>query len=88
MAAGLDSYRLSVAAVGYSQAPPSPLSGFAPVLGVYGTTLMTALLAALISEALRRWVPVEPSADSRNTWTKPARWRAVLPTLILSLIHI
>jgi apolipoprotein N-acyltransferase len=40
-------------ALGYSQTPPSPLAGFAPVLGVYGVGLIVALVAALI--ALRTW---------------------------------
>ena len=35
-------------ALGYSQAPPSPLAGFAPLLGVYGLSFLTALLASLI----------------------------------------
>lgn len=38
-------------AVGYSQAPPSPLAGFAPLLGVYGLSLLVALSGAL----LLRW---------------------------------
>lgn len=33
--------------VGYSQSPPSPFAGFAPLLGVYGVSLLTALFAAL-----------------------------------------
>lgn len=40
-------------ALGYAQSPPSPLAGFAPVLGVYGMTLATALAGALIATA---WV--------------------------------
>ncbi len=32
-------------ALGYSQAPDSPLAGFAPVLGVYGVSLLAALTA-------------------------------------------
>ena len=40
-------------ALGYSQAPPSPLAGFAPVLGVYGLSFVTALIAALL--VLLRW---------------------------------
>ena len=32
---------------GYSQTPPSPLAGYAPLLGVYGVTLALALAAAL-----------------------------------------
>ena len=38
-------------AVGYSQAPPSPLAGFAPLLGVHGLSLIVALSGAL----LLRW---------------------------------
>ncbi len=38
-------------AVGYSQSPPSPLAGFAPLLGVYGLSLLVALSGAL----LLRW---------------------------------
>ena len=37
--------------LGYTQAPPSPLAGFAPLLGVHGLSLLTALSAA----ALWRW---------------------------------
>jgi len=34
--------------VGYSQAPPSPLAGFAPLLGVHGLSLLVALSGALL----------------------------------------
>ncbi|MDR0736204.1 MAG: apolipoprotein N-acyltransferase [Zoogloeaceae bacterium] len=33
-------------ALGYSQTPPSPLAGFAPILGVYGVSFFTALISA------------------------------------------
>jgi len=36
-------------AAGYSQAPASPLAGYAPVLGVYGVSLATALSAGIIA---------------------------------------
>lgn len=39
-------------ALGYSQTPPSPLAGYAPLLGVYGLSLLLALCAALLT--LRR----------------------------------
>jgi apolipoprotein N-acyltransferase len=35
-------------ALGYSQAPASPLAGFAPVLGVYGVTLAAVLSAGFL----------------------------------------
>jgi apolipoprotein N-acyltransferase len=38
-------------AVGYSQTPPSPLAGFAPIAGVYGVSLLSALVGALIVES-------------------------------------
>ena len=41
-------------AIGYSQTPPSPLAGFAPLLGVYGVSLLTALVAVLIFQASSR----------------------------------
>lgn len=34
-------------AFGYSQTPPSPLAGFAPLAGVYGVSLLTALAGTL-----------------------------------------
>jgi len=40
-------------AIGYSQAPASPLAGFAPLSGVYGVTLATALSAGLLYLAWR-----------------------------------
>ena len=36
-------------ALGYSQAPVSPLAGYAPVLGVYGVSLLAALSAAALA---------------------------------------
>ena len=39
-------------AVGYSQSPPSPLAGFAPILGVYGVGFLVALCSAGLASAL------------------------------------
>ncbi|HEX6735331.1 MAG TPA: apolipoprotein N-acyltransferase [Azonexus sp.] len=39
-------------AAGYSQTPPSPLAGFAPLIGVHGLSLLTVLSGALL---LCRW---------------------------------
>lgn len=41
-------------ALGYSQVPSSPLAGYAPLLGVYGISLLLALSATLL---LRRSLP-------------------------------
>lgn len=35
--------------LGYSQVPHSPLTGFMPIVGVYGVSVMTAFLAAIIA---------------------------------------
>jgi apolipoprotein N-acyltransferase len=37
--------------LGYSQIPSSPLAGYAPVVGLYGLTLLTAMTAGLIAWA-------------------------------------
>lgn len=39
-------------ALGYSQAPASPLAGFAAVLGVYGVGYVSALIAALLASLI------------------------------------
>jgi apolipoprotein N-acyltransferase len=41
-------------ALGYSQTPPSPLAGYAAVLGVYGIGFLVALMAALLAADWRR----------------------------------
>jgi apolipoprotein N-acyltransferase len=41
-------------ALGYAQTPPSPLAGYAAVLGVYGVTGLAALVAAVLGLAPRR----------------------------------
>ncbi len=63
-------------ALGYSQTPPSPIAGYAPLLGVYGLSLLVATSAAL----LVRWrvgVPVLLAllgvgfGFRQVQWTKP-----------------
>jgi apolipoprotein N-acyltransferase len=44
-------------ALGYSQSPPSPLAGYAPLLGSYGLAFIVALLAALLGFGWRRFWP-------------------------------
>jgi len=44
-------------ALGYSQGPPSPLAGYAPLLGSYGLAFVVVLLAALLGFGWRRLAP-------------------------------
>lgn len=44
-------------AIGYSQTPPSPLAGYAPLVGVYGIGFLLALSGALVSNGLRNFRP-------------------------------
>ena len=44
-------------AIGYSQAPPSPLAGFAPLVGSYGLAFLTVLAAGLLGFGWRRRGP-------------------------------
>ncbi len=67
-------------ALGYSQTPPSPLAGYAAVLGSYGIGFLVALLAALLAFEPRRraaWIAILAilgvGALLRGMdWTQPA----------------
>lgn len=41
--------------LGYSQTPPSPLAGYAPLIGGYGIVFLLVVMAALIASGGRRW---------------------------------
>ena len=73
-------------AIGYSQTPPSPLAGYAPLLGVYGVSLLTALVGAVFADDVltRRRTPARlfalgagitlvlaGAALSGHAWTAP-----------------
>ncbi|HEY1181122.1 MAG TPA: apolipoprotein N-acyltransferase [Rhodocyclaceae bacterium] len=50
-------------AIGYAHTPPSPLAGYAPVLGVYGVGFVAALIAAALAQLWRlRRLAVMPIA--------------------------
>lgn len=40
--------------LGYAEAPPSPLAGYAPILGVYGLSFITAWISGLTGEIWQR----------------------------------
>jgi apolipoprotein N-acyltransferase len=66
-------------ALGYSQSPPSPLAGFAPVVGSYGIAFIAALIAGLLGLAWKQMWPalavvgiVAAGALLRGmAWTQP-----------------
>jgi hypothetical protein len=53
-------------AAGYSQTPPSPLAGYAALLGVHGVSFFSALLGALIFEVSRRCLTTEPCSRAER----------------------
>ena len=66
---------------GYAQTPPSPLAGYAPLLGVLGVSLSSALAGALLSEVVRRWLSTG-SCPARG-WL---RWCPALPIAGIAVI--
>lgn len=53
--------------MGYSQAPESPLAGYAPLVGVYGVSFLLALIAALLA-----WSVTTPGLRVQRTWAAVA----------------
>ena len=49
-------------AAGYAQTPPSPLAGFAPLLGVYGVSFLSMWIAALLALAWTKRDRLLPAA--------------------------
>lgn len=49
-------------AVGYTQTPPSPLAGYAPILGLYGVSLSVMVSAGLLAWLFGRW------KDESGSW--------------------
>ena len=60
-------------AIGYSQVPSSPLAGYAPILGVYGLTLVTVCCAGLL---------VLPAERARTKHGSKAKVSAQGPTTV------
>jgi len=64
-------------ALGYSQAPGSPLAGFAPVLGVFGVSLAAAVVAAALASAIARsaeWRSQVPQRRMAFLAREPGAW--------------
>ena len=59
--------------LGYSQVPVSPLSGYAPVVGVYGVSLLTVMSAGLIVMVIDRYrSPVSAPHPVKGVLRHPA----------------
>lgn len=56
-------------AIGYSQTPPSPLAGYVPLFGVFGASLLTLFVGALLGESMR--VLAATQASSRVSAAPP-----------------
>lgn len=52
-------------AAGYSQTPPSPLAGFAPITGVYGLSFLMLIIAGCLGEIVLRLKGTSP-CDCKN----------------------
>ena len=65
-------------AAGYSQTPPSPLAGYAPLFGVYGISLVSALVGAMIAVFCRH--------GCRATDRTVSVWRRIAPLLAIALL--
>jgi apolipoprotein N-acyltransferase len=61
-------------ALGYSQAPASPLAGYSPIVGVYGVSLVSAFTAACIALIYLRIA--ESSATEQQSLLKRIRFSA------------
>lgn len=67
-------------ALGYSQAPDSPLAGFAPIFGVYGVSLLAALSAGMLPPLL----PSPPGGGVGGEGTRPTIPLALVITFWLA----
>jgi apolipoprotein N-acyltransferase len=64
-------------ALGYAQTPPSPLAGYAPLFGVYGVSLLSALAAGLL--LWRPWGWLGLALLLAGGWAlAPLRWTAAV----------
>ena len=68
-------------ALGYAQISESPLAGYAPLAGIYGVTLASALTAGLLAAAWQRWRAGE-GCDHRGA-SRRARFALAHPSLLI-----
>jgi apolipoprotein N-acyltransferase len=77
-------------ALGYSQVPNSPLAGFAPLLGVYGVSLLTAFLSggvALIGRHIYQLRQVKATKPLRSIASLKVLWVVVALPVAGLLLH-
>ncbi len=74
-------------ALGYSQTPPSPLAGFAPVLGVFGLSFLLAGMAAALARP-RHGLPLAALLCLAGFGLQQIEWsEAHGPTLKIALVQ-
>lgn len=67
--------------MGYSQVPNSPLAGYAPLLGVFGVSLLLAVSAGLLLQAMQRAIP-SPAGGGLGWGNKPRAQMLLLLALL------
>lgn len=70
-------------AIGYSQVPVSPLAGYAPVTGIFGVSVITAMTAGLLVVLIAHLRGEHASAGST---TNSAKWSRVLPAVAALIV--
>lgn len=75
-------------AVGYSQVPDSPLAGFAPLLGVYGVSLLLAFSAAALALGRLRYLAMAAALWLAGAGLTQIHWTQPVGTpLAVSLVQ-
>ena len=69
-------------AAGYSQVPVSPLAGYAPILGVYGLSLLTLVSAGLLVSLIDKARALKREGEAASSRRERAGFAALLGILV------
>ena len=75
-------------ALGYSQAPASPLAGYSPVFGVYGVSLVSALVAGCIALVYLRFAENGQVVDQASRLRRARNAIASTPGLLAGALIV